>query len=57
MDKKREGLQESLTVRLSPAYLAGMDRLVREGIYASRGEIIRDGLRKVFLENGIKIVD
>lgn len=55
--KEKKGLQESLTVRLGSAYIKGMEKLVDNGIYSSKGEIIRDGLRKVFLEHGIKITE
>lgn len=50
-------MSETLGVRISPSYAKAMNELIEKGIYASKGEIVREGLRRVFLENGIKLLE
>lgn len=39
-------------VSMPDAMLSALDRLVKEGFYASRSEVIRDGLRLLFQSQG-----
>ena len=50
-----EGLKLSLTIRLSKAYLEVMEKMIDKGVYASKGEIVRDALRLLFEKYGEKI--
>ena len=39
------------------SYLDAIDMLLEKGIYASKGEIVQEGLRYIFEKNGIKLID
>lgn len=43
-----------VSVTLTKAYLEALDRLVQEGIYLSKGEIVMEALRSLFRERGIE---
>lgn len=48
-------MKQSLTVRLSDAYLDQMDILIDKGVYGSKSEIVREALRHLFEKYGVKI--
>ena len=48
-------LRVSLTIRLSKVYLEIMEKLIEKGVYASKGEIVREALRLLFEKYGEKI--
>ncbi len=48
-------MKQSLTIRLSDAYLEIMDKLIEKGIYGSKSEIVREALRLLFEKYGVKI--
>ncbi|MCW4022947.1 MAG: ribbon-helix-helix protein, CopG family [Candidatus Bathyarchaeota archaeon] len=50
-----KGLKLSLTIRLTKAYAETMEELINKGVYASKGEIVRDALRLLFEKYGEKI--
>lgn len=56
-EKEEVRMSETLGVRISPSYVKAIDELIKKGIYASKGEIIREGLRRILLENGIKLLE
>ena len=41
-------LKKRVSVVLTNPYLVAMDRLIREGVYDSRAEVIKDALRRLF---------
>jgi Arc/MetJ-type ribon-helix-helix transcriptional regulator len=43
-----------VSVTLTKPYLDALDRLVEEGIYLGRGEIILEALRKLLRQQGIE---
>ncbi len=43
-----------LDVTMTQAYVDALDRLVEEGLYLNRGEIILDALRRLLREQGIE---
>ena len=47
--------KERITFRLTQRYMDILDELVRQGIYNSRNEAIRAGLRVLFEKHGIKV--
>ena len=49
--------KETLGIRLSRTYLDIIDKLLKKGIYASKGEIVREGLRYVFEKNGMRLAN
>ena len=48
---------ETLGVRLSKTYLEAIDIILEKGIYASKGEIVRERLRYIFEKNKLNLVD
>lgn len=56
-EKEVAKMSETLGVRISIRYVKAMDELIKNGIYASKGEIVREGLRRVFMKNGIKLLE
>ncbi len=40
---------ETVQVRLTESQVKGLDELVKEGIYSSRGEAVRDAVRRLEL--------
>jgi Arc/MetJ-type ribon-helix-helix transcriptional regulator len=48
-------MEESLTIRLSKAYIDLMDKMIEKGVYSSKSEIIRESLRMFFDKYGEKI--
>jgi len=57
MDETKGSFNETLGIRLSKAYLVAIDILLEKGIYASKGEIVREGLRYIFEKNGLKLIN
>ena len=43
-----------VSVTLTKAYLDALDRLVEEGIYLSKGEIILEALRSLLRQQGME---
>ena len=43
-----------LDVTMTQDYIDALDRLVEEGLYLDRGEIIRDALRNLLRQHGIE---
>mgnify|MGYP001049643744 CR=1 FL=1 len=50
-------MRERITIRLTARYMEFLDRLVEEGVYNSRNEAIRDGLRLLFERHGFKLLE
>jgi len=48
-----EGI-ENVCVALTKPYLDAMEGLVREGVYVSRRELVKDALRRLFRHYGIE---
>jgi len=53
----KDGMDKSITVRISSMYLRGLEKLVRKGVYSSKGEVIRDGLRMIFKKYNLDLLD
>ncbi len=51
LERKRVGFT------MTNPYLSGMDLLIKEGLYESQAEIIKDALRRLFLHYEIKLVE
>lgn len=49
-------MRDRITIRLTRKYMQLLDRLVEEGVYNSRNEAIRDGLRLLFEHHGFKLM-
>jgi len=47
-DKKR------ISVTVTPAYVEGLSKLVEDGLYLNRGEIVLEALRILFRSYGIE---
>ena len=45
----------TLRVTLTRPYLEAVDRLIREGLYVSRVEVVKDALRRLFRHYGIEV--
>jgi len=43
-----------VSVTMTEPYLDALDRLVKEGIYLSKGEIILEALRRLLKQQGIE---
>ena len=54
---KSNSFVETLDISLSKVYSDMIDKLLKKGIYKSKGEIVREGLRLVFEKNGIRLAD
>ena len=50
MQKKR------VDVTMANPYLEGMELLIKDGLYASQAEIVKDALRRLFLHYEIQLV-
>lgn len=50
VDKKR------VEVTIAICYSEGMDRLIKDGLYESQAEIVKDALRRLFTHYEIRIV-
>ena len=48
-------MTQSLTVRLSDAYLDQKDALINKGVYGSKSEMIREALRILLERYDVKI--
>ena len=57
MDETKGSFSKTLGFRLSKAYLEVIDILFEKDIYASKGEIVREGLRYIFEKNELKLID
>ena len=40
---------ETIQIRLTESQVKGLDRLVKSGVYSSRGEAVRDAVRRIEL--------
>ncbi len=49
-----EMLVENVCVALTKPYLDALDGLVREGVYVSRREVVKDALRRLFRHYGLE---
>lgn len=54
---EKENLTEAVTIRMSPLYLKALNLLVEKGIYSSRGDAIREGLRLVFKRHNLNLLE
>jgi len=52
-----DSFSESFNISLSKTYSETIDKLLKMGIYASKGEIVREGLRYIFEKSGIRLAD
>ena len=50
IQKKRVG------VTMANPYLEGMDLLIKDGLYESQAEIVKDALRRLFVHYEIQLV-
>jgi Arc/MetJ-type ribon-helix-helix transcriptional regulator len=49
--------EKRVSVVLTQPYLDAMDRLIRDGVYISRAEVVKDALRRLFRHYGIRIYE
>ena len=56
-EEKEAGMQETLGVRVSLAYIKAIEKLISTGVYSSKGEVVREGLRRIFAEHGINLLE
>ena len=42
---------------MSNPYLEGMELLIKDGLYESQAEVVKDALRRLFIHYEIKLVD
>lgn len=49
-----EKVKKRVCVTLTKPYLDALNRLVREGVYVDRAELIKDALRRLFRHYGIE---
>lgn len=47
-------VKKRVCVTLTKPYLDALDRLVRQGVYASRADLVKDALRRLFRHYGIE---
>ena len=52
-DRPGEVEKTCVSVTLTRPYLDALDRLVEEGVYLSRGEVVLKGLRILFRHHGL----
>ncbi|MHA1785094.1 MAG: hypothetical protein ACTSVY_04710 [Candidatus Helarchaeota archaeon] len=57
MEETKSSFNKTLGIRLSKVYLDGINILLDKGIYASKGEIVREGLRHIFEKNKLNLTD
>ena len=50
VERKRVGFT------MTNPYLEGMDLLIKDGLYESQAEVVKDALRRLFLHYEIKLV-
>jgi hypothetical protein len=50
----KKPVKRRISVTVTETYLSAMDRLVEEGIYLSRGEIILEAIRRLLKQQGIE---
>jgi Arc/MetJ-type ribon-helix-helix transcriptional regulator len=48
--------KKRVEVTMSHPYLEGMDLLIKDGLYESQAEVVKDALRRLFLHYEIKLV-
>ena len=53
-DQPKEVEKTRISVTLTRPYVDALDRLVEEGIYLSKGEIIMEALRRLFRRHGLE---
>ena len=53
-NRPREVDKTRVSVTLTRPYVEALDRLVEEGIYLSRGEIVMEALRSLFRRHGLE---
>jgi len=53
-DRPRKLKKTRVSVTMTKPYLDALDRLVEEGIYLEKGEIVRHSLRDLFRNHGIE---
>ena len=51
-----ESKRERITIRLTKRYMSLLNELIERGVYNSRNEAIRDGLRLLFEHHGLKVL-
>jgi len=51
-----DDFKERITIRVTKRYMKILNKLVKDGIYNSRNEAIRDALRLLFEKLGIELV-
>lgn len=47
-------VKKRISLTLTEPYLEALDRLVEEGVYVDRREVIKDALRRLFRHYGMK---
>jgi len=50
-----KSVRKRVCVTLTKPYLEALDRLVREGVYASHAELVKDALRRLFTHYGFNV--
>lgn len=48
-------VRRRVCVSLTKPYLDAVERLIKEGVYAGRGDLIRDALRRLFRHYEIRV--
>jgi len=55
MDESTDkAVKTRISLTLTRVYIEALDQLVEAGVYVSRGEIVKDALRRIFRHYGIK---
>ena len=49
--------KKRVEVTMSNPYLEGMELLIKDGLYESQAEVVKDALRRLFIHYEIKLVD
>ena len=52
-DRPEKTEKQRISVTMTQAYVEVLERLVEEGLYLNRGQIVREGLRYVFRGYGL----
>jgi len=49
-----KAVKARISLTLTKVYIEALDQLVEAGVYVSRGEVVKDALRRIYLHYGIK---
>jgi Arc/MetJ-type ribon-helix-helix transcriptional regulator len=49
--------KKRVEVSMADCYFEGMDLLIRDGLYETQAEIVKDALRRLFVHYDISLID